>query len=60
MPAPSAYFATASVAANYPISLQSDAQGPAPSPKKSAAVEKIVELRKRNYSIYEISQELKE
>src|SRR3974377_1067377 len=28
-------------------------------PKKSAAVEKIVELRKRNYSIYEISQELK-
>ena len=59
MPAPSAYFATASVAANYPISLQSDAQGPAPSPKKSAAVEKIVELRKRNYSIYDISQELK-
>src|SRR5262245_21555194 len=33
--------------------------GPRTQPKKSAAVEKIVELRKRNYSIYEISQELK-
>src|SRR5215471_17691667 len=33
--------------------------GPRTQPKKSAAVEKIVELRKRNYSIYEISEELK-
>jgi len=33
--------------------------GPRTQPKKSAAVEKIVELRKRNYSIYDISQELK-
>jgi hypothetical protein len=33
--------------------------GPRTQPKKCAAVEKIVELRKRNYSIYEISQELK-
>ena len=33
--------------------------GPRTQPKKSAAVAKIVELRKRNYSIYEISQELK-
>jgi hypothetical protein len=33
--------------------------GPRTQPKKSAAVDKIVELRKRNYSIYEISQELK-
>jgi hypothetical protein len=33
--------------------------GPRTQPKKSAAVAKIVELRKRNYSIYEISHELK-
>jgi len=34
--------------------------GPATQPKKSAALEEIVALRKRNYSIYEISQALKE
>jgi transposase len=34
--------------------------GPASQPKKSAAHEQIVALRKRNYSIYEISQTLKE
>ena len=33
--------------------------GPRTQPKKSAALEQIVALRKRNYSIYEISQELK-
>lgn len=34
--------------------------GPKSQPKKSAAHEQIIALRKRNYSIYEISQELKE
>jgi transposase len=34
--------------------------GPTSQPKKSAAHEQIVALRKRNYSIYEISQTLKE
>src|SRR5215470_725004 len=34
--------------------------GPTTQPKKSAALEKVVALRKRNYSIYEISKELKE
>jgi transposase len=34
--------------------------GPISQPKKSAALEQIVALRKRNYSIYEISQTLKE
>jgi len=34
--------------------------GPATQPKKSAAHDEIVALRKRNYSIYEISQQLKE
>jgi len=34
--------------------------GPASQPKKSAAREQVVALRKRNYSIYEISQTLKE
>jgi len=33
--------------------------GPTTQPKKSAALEEIVALRKRNYSIYEISQALK-
>src|SRR5438034_8757758 len=34
--------------------------GPRAQPKKSRAVEQIVALRKRNYSVYEISQALKE
>ena len=34
--------------------------GPRTQPKKSRAVEQIVSLRKRNYSVYEISQALKE
>src|SRR5215468_2246253 len=34
--------------------------GPITQPKKSAALEKVVALRKRNHSIYEISKELKE
>src|SRR5262249_7521196 len=34
--------------------------GPTTQPKKSAAHEQIMALRKRNYSIYEISQQLKE
>ena len=34
--------------------------GPREQPKKSRAHEQIVALRKRNYSIYEISQALKE
>ena len=33
--------------------------GPRTQPKKSAAIEQIIALRKRNYSVYEISQELK-
>jgi len=35
-------------------------RGPRQQPKKSRAHEQIVALRKRNYSIYEISQSLKE
>lgn len=35
-------------------------RGPRSQPKKSAALQRIVALRKRNYSIYEISDELKE
>jgi len=34
--------------------------GPRSQPKKSRALEQIVALRKRNYSVYEISQALKE
>ncbi len=34
--------------------------GPRSQPKKSAAREKIIALRKRNYSVYEISESLKE
>ena len=34
--------------------------GPREQPKKSAAQKQIVALRKRNYSVYEISQALKE
>ncbi len=34
--------------------------GPREQPKKSAARERIIELRKRNYSVYEISETLKE
>ena len=34
--------------------------GPREQPKKSRALEQIVALRKRNYSVYEISQTLKE
>jgi transposase len=34
--------------------------GPREQPKKSRALEQIVALRKRNYSVYEISQALKE
>ena len=35
-------------------------RGPRTQPKKSAAREAIIELRKRNYSVYEISETLKE
>jgi hypothetical protein len=34
--------------------------GPREQPKKSAARDRIIELRKRNYSVYEISEALKE
>jgi hypothetical protein len=34
--------------------------GPASQPKKSAARETVIDLRKRNYSVYEISESLKE
>jgi hypothetical protein len=35
-------------------------RGPQAQPKKSAARDLIVELRKRNYSVYDISETLKE
>lgn len=43
-----------------PIFFVSPRPGPRSQPKKSAAREHIVALRKRNYSIYEISDALKE
>ena len=43
-----------------PIFFVSPRPGPRDQPKKSAARDLIVELRKRNYSVYEISDTLKE
>ncbi|MGA2191228.1 MAG: hypothetical protein ABSH33_22160 [Steroidobacteraceae bacterium] len=43
-----------------PVFFVSPRPGPRDQPKKSAARELIVELRKRNYSVYEISESLKE
>lgn len=43
-----------------PIFFVSPRPGPTSQPKKSAATVRIVELRKRNYSVYEISEALKE
>ena len=43
-----------------PVFFASPRPGPRTQPKKSAAREAIVALRKRNYSIYEISEALKE
>jgi len=43
-----------------PVFFVSQRPGPRSQPKKSVAREMIVNLRKRNYSIYEISQALKE
>ena len=43
-----------------PIFFAAPRPGPRAQPKKSAAREAIVALRKRNYSIYEISEALKE
>ncbi|MGH2627764.1 MAG: hypothetical protein ACRDHY_14070, partial [Anaerolineales bacterium] len=43
-----------------PVSFASARPGPRVQPKKSAARESIIALRKRNYSIYEISDALKE
>lgn len=43
-----------------PVFFLSPRRGPQSQPKKSAARELVVSLRKRNYSVYEISQTLKE
>jgi transposase len=43
-----------------PIFFVSTKRGPQSQPKKSAAREQIIALRKRNYSVYEISESLKE
>ena len=43
-----------------PVFFVSPRPGPRDQPKKSAARNLIVELRKRNYSVYEISESLKE
>jgi transposase len=43
-----------------PVFFVSPRPGPRDQPKKSAARDLIVELRKRNYSVYEISDSLKE
>jgi len=44
----------------YPEFFVSGRRGPQNQPKKSAARAMVVELRKKNYSIYEISETLKE
>jgi len=43
-----------------PLFFVTPKHGPAAQPKKSAALELIIQLRKQNYSIYEISEVLKE
>lgn len=43
-----------------PVFFVSPQHGPREQPKKSAARDLIIELRKRNYSVYEISESLKE
>ena len=43
-----------------PVFFASPRPGPRAQPKKSAARESIIALRKRNYSIYEISEALKD
>jgi transposase len=43
-----------------PVFFVSPRHGPTSQPKKSAARELIIRLRKQNYSVYEISQTLKE
>ena len=43
-----------------PLFFINPRRGPRSQPKKSAARELIVQLRKRNYSVYEISESLKE
>ena len=59
-PAPSACSATNSAAAPCPSSSRPAKTGPQTQPKKSRARERIVALRKRNYSVYEISARLRE
>lgn len=44
----------------HPDFFVSGKRGPRTQPKKSAARERVIELRKRNYSVYEISETLKE
>ena len=43
-----------------PVFFITPRRGPSSQPKKSAAKERIVALRKRNHSVYEISEALKE
>ncbi|MGH9961171.1 MAG: hypothetical protein ACREBC_29290, partial [Pyrinomonadaceae bacterium] len=44
----------------HPVFFASPRRGPQSQPKKSAARDLVVRLRKQNYSVYEISQTLKE
>lgn len=44
----------------HPVFFASPRHGPTSQPKKSAARDRIIGLRKQNYSVYEISQALKE
>jgi hypothetical protein len=44
----------------HPVFFVSPRPGPRTQPKKSAARDRAVELRKRNYSVYEISETLKQ
>jgi len=43
-----------------PVFFASTRRGPRSQPKKTAARDVIIDLRKRNYSVYEISETLKE
>ena len=59
-PGPSGSCATSSAGTPRPPSSSPAPRGPRSQPKKSAARELIVALRKQNHSVYEISEELKE
>ena len=60
MSAPSTSCATTSAASPTPVFFVTPPTGPQSQPKKSAARDLIVALRKQNHSVYEISEHLKE